>query len=419
MKTWLKGTAALVALTTGAALAGCAQGGGEGGKTELSFLMWGDGGDSETAYQDVIDAFEEEHPDITINAEFFNTNDYQNILSTRMSGGAGPDVYGIDYGNIPDFIQDGFAADLNEGGDYLDKLTEEARAETERYAEDGGAYNVPISLSGNGIIYNQALFEQAGIAEEPKTKGELIDACEKLLAAGITPFAMSAQDNWWPQFIVYYALAENGADESTADAMLAGEETFSDNEAWAESLDFVKELVPYYMPNPLGTSQTAAQSAFLSGEAAMFPATWILNDARTSGVEAGYMNFPTVDEVPDDMWGTYQVRWGVNPSNGNQEAAQEFINFFFQDEIYLDFISKVRLFPVTTTVEVDETIDPLFPDMAESWEGKRFISLFSPADTEIQNELLVVMQNIIGGQQTTEEGLAQLDGALENLLASK
>ena len=419
MKKWLTGTAAIVAVATATGLVGCSTGGGGGGETELSFMMWGDGGDTDKAYEKVIDAFEKENPDITINAEFFNTNDYHNILKTRMSGGAGPDVYGVDFGNIPDFVRDGFAADLTEGGDYLEKLTDEAMEETKRYSEDGGSYNVPISLSGNGIIYNQDLFEQVGITEEPTTKSELIDASEKLLAAGITPFAMSAQDNWWPQFIVYYALAENGADEELAEQMLAGEADFSSNEAWKESLDFVKELVPYYMPNPLGTTQTAAQSAFLAGEAAMFPATWILNDARKADMNAGYMNFPTVDEVPDEMWGTYQVRWGVNPGNGNQEAAQKFINFFFEDEVYTEFLSEVRLFPVTTTVEADESLDPLFPDMQQSWEGKKFIALFSPANTEMQESLLVVLQNIISGQQTTEEGLAELDQALANVQAQQ
>jgi raffinose/stachyose/melibiose transport system substrate-binding protein len=420
MKKWLTGTAAVLTIATAAALSGCSNAGD--GTTEISFLMWGDGGENDQAYTDLIESFEAENPDITVNAEFFNTNDYQNILKTRMSGGSGPDVYGIDLSNIPDFIADGFAMDLNDGGEeYLGKLTENALEESQRYAEDGGSYNVPILLSGNGIMYNAALFEQAGITEEPTTYTEFKEASEKLLAAGITPIAMSAQDNWWPQFIVYYALAEHGANEETADAMLAGEETFADNEAWAESLDIVKELVPYYMPNPLGTSNTSAQSAFLNGEAAMWPATWILNDAREAGIDLGYMNFPTTDEPVDDMWGTYQVRWAINPSNGEdkQEAAQKFVNYALSDEVYSELISTLRLFPTTTTVEVDESIDPLFPDMQASWEGKEFIALFSPADASVQNELLVGLQNLIGDQKTTEEVLADLDVALQETLAAK
>jgi raffinose/stachyose/melibiose transport system substrate-binding protein len=421
MKKWLKSAAfAGVAIATLGTLAGCSGSGGSG-TTEISFLMWGDGGESDTAYKELIADFEEENPDISVNAEFFNTNDYQNILKTRMSGGSGPDVYGIDFSNLPDFIRDGFAMDLTDGGEeYLDKLTDNALEETHRYAEDGGSYNVPILLSGNGIMYNVDLFEQAGITEEPTTYSEFTEAADKLLAAGVTPIAMSAQDNWWPQFIVYYALAEHGANEDTAEAMLAGEETFVDNKAWAESLDIVKELVPYYMPNPLGTSNTAAQSAFLAGEAAMWPATWILSDARAADINLGYMNFPTVDEPAEAMWGTYQARLAINPSNGEEkvEAAQRFINYFFQDEVYSEFLGKMRLFPVTDTVEVDETIDPLFPDMQASWEGKEFVALFSPADAAVQNALLVGMQDLIGDRKTTEQVLADLDAALQETIAA-
>ena len=418
MKKWLKGTAvAGVAIATIGALAGCSGSSGDG-TTEISFLMWGDGGDTETAYEDVIAAFEEENPDITVNAEFFNTTDYDNILKTRLSGGAGPDVYGFDLGNIESFVADGFAADLSEGGEsYLSKLTPEAAEDSQR---EGGTYNLPISLSGNGIIYNTALFEQAGITEEPTTYTELLEASQKLADAGIIPFAMSAQDNWWPQFIVYYPLAEHGANEELGAEMAAGETTFSESEPWARSLDIVQELTPYYMPNPVGTNQTAAQSAFLAGDAAMFPATWILSDAREAGVDAGYMNFPTTDEPTDAIWGTYQVRFGVNPNNGEDklEASQKFLDFFMQDDVYEEFLGKVKLFPTTTTVEIGEDVDPLFPDMQESWEGKQFIAAFSPTDPSIQDALLVGLQNVISGQKTTEQVLADLDLALEQYIAN-
>lgn len=418
MKKWLKGTAFVgVALATIGTLAGCA-GDAAGGKTEISFLMWGDGGDTQTAYEDVIASFEDANPDISVNAEFLNTNDYDNILKTRLSGGAGPDVYGFDLGNIDTFVADGFAADLSDGGEsYLSKLTPEAAEDSQRA---GGTYNLPISLSGNGLIYNKALFDQAGITEEPTTYTELLAASEKLKAAGITPFAMSAQDNWWPQFIVYYPLAEHGANEELGAEMAAGETTFSDSEAWAESLDIVRELTPYYMPNPVGTSQTAAQSAFLSGQAAMFPATWILSDARDADLDVEYMNFPTTDDGSDSIWGTYQVRFGLNPNNGDAklDAGQKFLDYFMQDDVYTEFLGKVKLFPTTTGIEIGADVDPLFPDMQASWEGKQFVAAFSPTDPSIQDALLVGLQNIISGERDTQQVLADLDTALAQYVAN-
>jgi raffinose/stachyose/melibiose transport system substrate-binding protein len=386
--------------------------------TTLSFLMWGDGGDTQKAYEKVIDAFEAENPGITVNAEFVNTNDYDNVLKTRLSGGAGPDVYGFDPKNLTDFVRDGFAADLS-GAGFFSRLDDAAAQEARRGADGDAAYSVPISQSGNGIIYNTALFEKAGIAEVPRTYTELEAATEKLSAAGITPIAMSAQDSWWPQFIAYYAMAQHvfPDDPDAIEQLLAGEKTFADIPGYAESLAVVKDLVPAYMPDPLGTNQSAAKSAFLSGQAAMFPATWILSDARAAGVEPGYMNFPTLDADVADMWGSYLVAWGINPGNDRVEAAESFIDFFFQDAVYTDFLTSVKAFPTVEGIDVSAN-DPLFPDMVAAWEGKTFRPVVIPAHPQLQETLLVGMQNLIAGRADVDTVIAELDAALVEVRAN-
>lgn len=413
--TALASAATLTALAL-ASLTGCSSSSADG--TTLSFLMWGDGGDTQKAYEKVIDAFEAQNPGVTINAEFVNTNDYDSVLKTRLSGGAGPDVYGFDPKNIGDFVRDGFAADLS-GAEFFSRLDPAAAQEARRGAEGDAAYAVPISQSGNGIIYNTALFAQAGITEVPRTYSELKQAAMKLAGAGITPFAMSAQDNWWPQFIAYYAMAQNvfPDDPDAVDELLDGKRTFADTPGYARSLEIVKDLVPFYMADPLGTNQSAAKSAFLNGEVAMFPATWVLSDARAAGVEPGYMNFPTVDGDVADMWGSYLVQWGVNPGNGRVDLAERFVDFFFQDDGYTEFLTAVKAFPTTTGVDVSAA-DPLFPDMEAAWEGKTFQPVVIPAHPQLQNALLVGIQNLIAGRSDVDTVIAELDAALVEIRAN-
>ena len=390
-----------------------------GGEPDLSIVLGGNGTDTDDAWRDVVAGFEAANPDIEVELEFFNTNDYDQLLKTRLSGGAGPDVYWLDLGNIADFIEDGFAADLEGvGSDYLDRLTPDAREDSERYSPDGGAYNVPIGLSTNGILYNVELFEAAGITQAPTTYTDFLAACEKLLDSGVTPIAMSAQDNWWPQFIIYYALAQHGANEALGEAMLAGEADFSSREAWVRSMEIVRELTPYYLPNPLGTSQTAAQQAFLSGEAAMFPQSVLLDDARAADIDVGFMDFPTVDTQVPFQWGAYAPRLGVNPGNDRTDNAHRFIEYFLTDEVYKPWLERANVFPTTTTVELGAEVDPLYPVMQSGWEGREFVDLFSPASTDMQTQLLVAMQNVISGERTPREALEDLDGALERFRAA-
>lgn len=411
----------MLALAAAVTLAGCSAGGaGDAAKTtELSFMMW-QGETTDPAYEAAIAEFEEANPDITVNVEFVPSEDYPNILRTRLSGGQGPDVYGMRDQDIAEFVRDGFTTDLSQAA-YFEKLTDAAQEESLRGSDNGTAPRVPIAQSGNGFLYNTELFEQAGIAEAPQTYTELIDACKKLLAAGVTPIAMSAKDNWYPQFILYYAVAEHAfaEDLDLNEQMVASETSFSESAGWAEALDIFKELQPYYMPDPLGTDFTAAQSAFTSGEAAMFPATWGLGDAREADLPLGYMNFPTVDEPVDVIWGSYQVSWAVNPNNDKVEAAQKFIDFFFEDDVYTDYLKAVSYFPTTTTVTIDETNDPLFPVMEEAWAGKIYVPSLTPSSAAIQDALLVGLQDYLADRTTRDDLLASLDVQLEALQSER
>ncbi|GAA2879272.1 hypothetical protein GCM10010517_41510 [Streptosporangium fragile] len=424
----LRHVAALIAVAA-VALAGCTSGrGGQGGQaggsesatTRLSFVMWGDGGEATKSYQEVITRFEAQHPDIKINFETFNTNDYDTVLKTRLAGGAGPDIYGFDQKNLIDFINAGYTTDLSKES-WFSSLSADTRKEATRNAKNGEANYVPISQSGNGIVYNADLFEKAGITEEPTTYDELVAAAKKLKDAGITPFAMSAQDNWWPQFIVYYAVAENvfEKDPDFNEKLISGAATFSGNEGWRRSLEIYRELVPYYMDNPLGTNQTAAKSAFMQGKAAMFPAAWILPDVREAKLNAGYMNFPTTNATGTKaMWGSYLVSLGVNPNNKKTKEANRFLSFFFTDDVYLKFLGGVKAFPVKEGLDVS-SIDPLYPDMQKSWEGRTFVPLLLPSYPAIQETLLVELQNLTGDRSDVTKVLNRLDETMKDIRAGE
>ena len=54
---------------------------------------------------------------------------------------------------------------------------------------------LPYSVMGAAVIYNKEIFEQNDL-EVPTTWDELIEVCETLEAAGVTPFYATFADNW-------------------------------------------------------------------------------------------------------------------------------------------------------------------------------------------------------------------------------
>ena len=67
------------------------------------------------------------------------------------------------------------------------------------FTYDGKTYAVPYSVLYTSMYYSKAAFEKAGIEKVPETIEELMDACDKLLAVGITPIGI--KDDTWAGFL--------------------------------------------------------------------------------------------------------------------------------------------------------------------------------------------------------------------------
>ena len=77
----------------------------------------------------------------------------------------------------------------------------------------GHFYAAPVNIHmPTWFWYSKAAFKQAGVADEPKSVGELFSALDKLKAAGLIPLAHGGQP--WQESIVFTAMLANvgGAD---------------------------------------------------------------------------------------------------------------------------------------------------------------------------------------------------------------
>ena len=420
MKRWKKGVAAPPAAASSVGAVGCASeesldtkssDGAAEPQGPLSVLITDNGPEWVAAFQGVADGFTEE-TGIEVNLEAQASTDYDKIIDVRLQGGEdGPDVFVVRPQWVPDFSAEGYLAPL-EDQDWFTALPEEAQ-NPPNTVQDGSHFAFPIARNPNYAVYNKDLFEQAGV-EVPTTLSELKEASEKLLDAGITPIAMSAQDAWWQWFIIHHAAAQHVLyqDPDNGPKIMAGEETFAGTAGWTEALQIYSDLKPYYMPNPLGTSHDAAKAAFLQGKAAIFTAPWILPEVRQTDLNVGAMVFPTTED-PDTpaMWGDYPVLLGVNPQAGAEDAAKQFSEYLLSDGVYEDLIAGLKYFPVKEGVDVS-SVDPLFAEVQTVIEGKDFYP--SPTDTwspGVADAMLAKITDLLADKATIADVLDAADQA--------
>ncbi|MBF0817494.1 ABC transporter substrate-binding protein [Microbacterium paludicola] len=162
-----------VAVATGAALAlaGCA--GGETAPAEtvdpneevtLDLAFWGNDVRAEL-YNEVIAAFNEEYPNITVNSTFLGFPEFWEKRQTEAAGGNLPDVMQFDYSYLRQYSENGLLLDL---GPYLGSIIK-TDALPENILDIGVVGDVttaiPTSTNAWGLYTNPVLLEQAGVEE--------------------------------------------------------------------------------------------------------------------------------------------------------------------------------------------------------------------------------------------------------------
>lgn len=155
---------ASVALATGAvlALAGCASGSAPAEssydpdeKVTLNFTWWGND-DRAARYNTLIEKFNEEYPNITINGQFTDFPSYWEKRQTEAAGGGLPDVWQFSDSYLRQYGQPGYVLDLDTVKDYIDFSTfDDSLLGTGQL--DGTQFSLPTGYSAWANFVNDDL----------------------------------------------------------------------------------------------------------------------------------------------------------------------------------------------------------------------------------------------------------------------
>ncbi|WP_166845233.1 ABC transporter substrate-binding protein [Isoptericola sp. BMS4] len=162
------------------ALTACGQGGGttaEPGSGEelstdeditISLAWWGEP-DRASMYEEAVDLFESEHPNITVQTQFQDWDAYWTARATEAAGGSLPDVIQMDLSYLRQYGATGQLLDLEgQVGVNLDvEGVDDALLESG--AIDGAQYGVPTSTNTLATFYNADLLTKVGV--EPLAEG--------------------------------------------------------------------------------------------------------------------------------------------------------------------------------------------------------------------------------------------------------
>lgn len=364
----------------------------------------------QTAAQNLINAYMEEHPNVTIEL----ITDISN-LTTELQAGNIPEIFYTEgYTNMEAYSD--YITDLSDQP-WVDQLLDST---LEAITLDGKIVGFPTTFSGEGICYNKKMFEEHGW-EVPTTRSELVALCEQIQSEGITPFANQFADDWLIGQLMSGAAYTHIPDtQQFTDDLYAGNVNFADAEEMQLVFDMIDIMIEYGTSDPLSYSWNEACSAFATGQTAMlFEGDWIWSTIEPIDpeIEVGMFPVPSSENAEENkLLADINMVLHVGNGSNHPEAAIEFLNWMATSSTAKDILlQQYQFIPCFEGWEYEgsnqlaaSTQEYLDKDMTYQWWWNKWPNNYRPTAGQ-------ELQKYMEGELTAEETLQAMDLDWDNM----
>ena len=389
-----------------------------GEQITLRMAWWG----SQTrhdATNKVIEMYEEQNPNVHIEAEFYDFDSYFTKLDTLVAADDVWDIFQMG-GNFPKYINS-----IEPMDSYIEAGTIDVSDTTENFLattrdNDGTQVGISIGTNTYGIAYDPAMFAEAGLAEPSDNwtwdewKADCLAITEKL---GI--YGSSKMDNFIAGVTQRASQAEKDGNffKKTNDGL-----EFTDTATFASYMQMIKDLTDagsYPDAGAIKEIKDIEGDYLVTEDAAM---TWVSSNQIASIVNAAgrEIKIAPVPRITKD--GSYGM--GVQSSqqlcmaksSKNKEEAAKFINYFVNDieankvlngERGVPIMSKVR----DVVMEQADDSSKMIYDFVDKIGNfpKEDCNVISPdPKTEIEDQYKLLIEKVQYGDVTPEDAAKQL-----------
>ena len=387
-------------------------------KATLTFGTWD--ADAMKLYDelDIESRFQQLYPNVTLEIEEYKDDtEYFNAMKIRASAKELPDIMFNVNRTLANFAE--YLYDLSD----LDAAKNNILAEG--YAIDGKVLGLPEKRQEEYVLFWRDMFDEAGV-EVPQTWDEFIKVSIRLQEyfgksnPNFMAIALGAKDEW-----PIYPLVENMPSAISGNGQYWNEmaekdrpfEKGSDIQVAYEKInDFFHTGV--FGKDPLGMGYDQAFSIFTQKNAAMaMDSPMGLTGIYSAGVDTTNLEsfyLPFREDASDPLYlpvrGDFLM--GITTSTENYDLARAFVEFYFSDAWYPDYIAKLSSASTMSTVE--KQLDPVL-ESANTNSSNVSIYPFYAQGAKLQSLFAATRfdHNKLGAKMFTPD--FDLDEALEKL----
>lgn len=413
-----------LAATTGAMLTACSgDGGGASGdfalpedreiSAKLNYGIWDNV--QQPAMEEIIDAFNEEYPNIEVSITTAPFDQYFTRLQTQAGSGEMPDVLWMNGPNVQLYASEGMLmplSELLEAGD-IDPGNYPG-AMNELYTMEGEQYAVPKDFDTIGLWYNKRLFDEAGVEypsdgwtwDDFRSAAKTIS--DELGDQGVYGFAGGVAN----QALVYPAIMQAGGEIISEDGTTSGYDSSEARQAFQMLADMVEDGLS---PSVATTTDTEYYELFSSERAAM---AWDGNWRVATYADSPAMENIQVTHLPREQRQATPIHGignAVAANTSEPEAAAAFLAFLGGEQAAIIQAEMGTANPAFTgsqdayIASVPEFDLQVFIDAAEEYAIQYPVSLNTAAWLNEESEYFPAL---ISGEMTVDEGTSALAEAM-------
>ncbi|WP_029290462.1 ABC transporter substrate-binding protein [Cellulomonas sp. HZM] len=384
--------------------------------------------DAIAAFQARADQFHAANPEITVKSREYTWD--ATTFSVELAGGTLPAVFTIPFTDGRALIAANQIADISDEVaklPYADKFNPNVAAAGQ--AEDGKMWAVPIAAYSQGLHYNRALFEKAGLdPDQPPTTWAQIRADAKQIAekTGVAGYATMTKSNTGGWILTTLAYAMGGRlEEGTGDQTTAT----IDTPGMRKAIDTLRTMrwTDDSMGGDFLYDWGSINQAFASGKLGMYvsgggnygnlftqnqmnPDDYGLTVLPLEGTDAGVLGGGTLAAV------------SAKVDDATKAAAVKWIDFYYMQKLFDEDQAKTDA--KTTAAEGQPVGAPQLPmfdkatyDEQQSWI-KEYVNL--PLDQMTGYTDHVFDQPLLPEPgKRTQDLYAALDPVMQSILTKK
>jgi ABC-type glycerol-3-phosphate transport system substrate-binding protein len=412
----------------------CSSGGGSttsstpGSAAPVTLTIWHNYGQSNsniTVVNGLAAAFHALHPNITINVVDQSGANYFSQLQAAAISKTGPDL-AVMWTGLFALKYKAFLANLQGKVPTADLAKVDPGAlkwTADKFDPASGPFVMPFQDQFYIGFYNKALFTKAGITAVPSDWTELFAACQKLKAAGITPFVygnggqpISAEFYPWLD-MSYMMIGALPVDQWLN--LYSGATPWSDPAVTGQLANWAK-LKSLGCTNQDVLTKTNNVGDFSKGKAAMtVDGTWdtkVYTDALGADVAAF---IPPFSDSP--IKGVVQFAgdgFGMMNYSTHQTEAAQFLDFMTTDQA-VKIVNDGGLIPAIVGSTTSNPVNQQMLDFA----GKQGMTAYPMLDNVIQGDVVDAgtksLPSVLNGTISPTKAAADLMAAFQGLSADQ